>query len=171
MLLIPYVIVFSADKPDTVRLESNATENSDCSELLLVKFACNVSDSNPPIIKYYLVGDDEGVTFSNSGIWIQPVSKGGKHVYSCLAQHALENITSSDNVSLTVNGKFLLIALLHKMEFRSFLQCVLHWSSITMPAFLVIWRTKCLKDITQNQKYYFSRYVDSRDDRIVKLDK
>ena len=120
MLLIPYVIVSSTDKPDTVRLESNATENSDCSELLLVKFACNVSDSNPSIIKYYLVGDDDGVTFSNSGMWIQPVSKGGKHVYSCLAQHALENITSSNNVSLTVNGKFLLIALLHKMEFRSF---------------------------------------------------
>lgn len=115
MLLIPYVIVFSADKPDTVRLESNATENSDCSELLLVKFACNVSDSNPPIIKYYLVGDDEGVTFSKSGMWIQPVSKGGKHVYSCLAQHALKNTTSSNNVSLTVNGKFLLIALLHNI--------------------------------------------------------
>ena len=125
MLLIPYVIVFSADKPDTVRLESNATENSDCSELL-VKFTCNVSDSNPPIIKYYLVGDDEGVTLSNSGMWIQPVSKGGKHVYSCLAQHSLGNKTSSNNVTLTVNGKFLFIALLHKMEIRSFLQCFLH---------------------------------------------
>ena len=120
------MIVFSADKPDMVRLESNATENSDCSELLLVKFTCNVSDSNPPIIKYYLVGDDEGVTLGNSGMWIQPVSKGEKHVYSCLAQHALENITSSNNVSLTVNGKFRLIALLQKMEFRSFLQCFLH---------------------------------------------
>ena len=126
MLLILYVIVFSADKPDTVRLESNATENSNCSELLLVKFTCNVSDSNPPIIKYYLVGDDEGVTLSNSGMWTKPVSKGGKHVYSCLAQHALGNITSSKNVTLTVNGKFLFIALLHKMEIRSFLQCFLH---------------------------------------------
>lgn len=123
MLLIPYVIVFSADKPDTVRLKSNATENSDCSELLWVKFPCNVSDSNPPIIKYYFVGDDERVTLSNGGMWIQPVSKGGKRVYRCRAQHALGNTTSSSNVTLTVNGKFLFIALLHKIENRSLLQC------------------------------------------------
>ena len=107
VLLIPYVIVLSADKPDMVRLESNATENSDCSDSLWVKFTCNVSDSNPPIINYYLVGDDKGVTLNNSGMWIQPVSKGGKQVYSCLAQHALGNIKSSNNVTLTVNGKFL----------------------------------------------------------------
>ena len=121
VLLIPYVIVLSADKPDKVRLESNATENPDCSDSLWVKFTCNVSDSNPPIIKYYLVGDDEKVTLSNSGMWIQRVSKGGKHVYSCLAQYALGNITSSNNVTLTVNGKLLFIAVLHKMEIRSFL--------------------------------------------------
>lgn len=113
MLLIPYVIVLSPDKPDMVRLESNATENLDCSDSLWVKFTCNVSDSNPPINNYYLVGDDKGVTLNNSGVWIQPVSKGGKHVYSCLAQHALGNIKSSNNVTLTVNGKFLFIALLY----------------------------------------------------------
>ena len=124
-LLIPYVIVLSADKPDTVRLQSNVTENSDCSDSLWIKFTCNVSDSNPPIIKYYLVGDDDGVSFSNSGMWIQRVSRGGKHVYSCLAQHALGNITSSNSVNFTVNGKFLFIAVLRKMEIRSFLQCFL----------------------------------------------
>ena len=124
-LLIPYMIVLSTDKPDTVRLESNVTENSDCSDSLWVKFTCNVSDSNPPIIKYYLFGDDEVVTFSNSGMWIQRVSKGRKHVYICLAQHALGNLTSSNNVTLTVNGKFLFIAVLRKMEIRSFSQCFL----------------------------------------------
>lgn len=117
-LLIRYVIVLSADKPDTVRLESNVTENSDCSDSLWVKFTCNVSESNPPIIKYYLVGDDEGVTFSNSGLWIQRVFRGGKHVYSCLAQHALGNITSLNSVTLTVKGEFLFIVVLRKMEIR-----------------------------------------------------
>ena len=97
---------FSADKPDAVTLTTNTTENKDCSDLW-VNFTCVATAANPPVYNFQLYESGQGVRFSESGTWIEKVSKGGKHVYNCLAEQLLENVTSTNNVTLTVNGKSL----------------------------------------------------------------
>ena len=95
---------FSADKPDAVNLTTNITENKDCSDLW-VNFTCVATAANPPVYNFQLYESGQGVRFSESGTWIEKVSKGGKHVYKCLAEQLLENVTSTNNVTLTVNGR------------------------------------------------------------------
>ena len=95
---------FIADKPDTVTLESNTTENKDCSDLW-VNFTCISSEANPPVYNYLLFGDEKTFSVSKSGTWIVDISKGGKVTYNCLAYQLVRNV-SSENITLTVNGKF-----------------------------------------------------------------
>ena len=98
---------FSSDKPDTVELAVNTTQNMDCS-YLWVNFTCVTSESNPPVYDFLLYEKDGNISHSKSGTWITKISRGGRHVklYSCIALHAVENVTSSNNVTLTVNGEF-----------------------------------------------------------------
>ena len=96
---------FFSDKPDTVELKVNTTENTNCSDLW-VNFTCVASEANPAVYNFVLYEENGEISQSKSGMWIKKISKGGKHVYSCIALHAVGNLTSLNNVTLTVNGKF-----------------------------------------------------------------
>ena len=85
---------------------SNTTENKDCSDLIVVNVTCVASDANPAVTNYQLLEIGGDTSVSNSETWIKEISKGGKHVYSCLAEHPLGNVTSANNVTLTFNGEF-----------------------------------------------------------------
>ena len=103
-------LFFSADNPDNVTLVTNTTENKDCSVLMVVNFTCVASKANPTVTNYQLLESGGDASVSNSGMWIKEISKGGKHVYSCLAEHPVGN-KSSANVILTKNSKFLYITM------------------------------------------------------------
>ena len=97
---------FSADNPATVTLVTNITENKDCSDLMVVNFTCAASDANPAVANYQLYASGGLLSVSNSGTWNKEIPEEGKHVYSCLAEHPLGNVTSANNVTLNFNGKF-----------------------------------------------------------------
>ena len=82
----------------------NTTENKDCSDLL-VNFTCISSEANPPVYNYLLSGVEDGFSLSKSGTWVKKISRGGKSIYNCVAFHLVENVTSTRNITLTVNGK------------------------------------------------------------------
>ncbi|XP_067030223.1 uncharacterized protein [Acropora muricata] len=90
-------------KPDSVSLEANTTENTNCSDMMWVNLTCQASDANPPVKSYQLLKNGEILVTSNNGTWIRKVSEAGRHVYSCRALHILGNITSSDDVAVTFN--------------------------------------------------------------------
>ena len=99
------IVRFFTDKPDTVELLTNTTENTDCSDLW-VNFTCVASEANPAVDNFLLFAKDGDISSRKSGTWIKKVTGGGNHVYSCLAQHIVETVTSIKNVTLTVNGEF-----------------------------------------------------------------
>ena len=96
--------IFSTDKPDIVTLVTNTTESKDCSDLS-VNFTCISSEANPPVYNYLLSDDEVGLSFSKSGTWIKKISREGKSIYNCSAYHLVGNVTSTNNIVLTVNGK------------------------------------------------------------------
>ena len=96
---------FFEDKPDSVSLVANTTENTNCSDTMWVNLTCEASDANPPVESYQLLKNGEILVTRNNGTWIRKVSEAGKHVYSCRALHLLGNITSSDDVAVTFNGR------------------------------------------------------------------
>lgn len=87
-----------------VILVTNTTENKDCSDLW-VNFTCISSEANPPVYNYLLSGDEDGLRLSESGTWVKRISQEGKSIYNCLAFQLVENVTSTRNKTLTVNGK------------------------------------------------------------------
>ena len=94
-----------------MELLSNTTEDSYCSDLW-VNFTCNVSRANPAISKYVLFEHSEFVASNNNGTWIQKLSEGKKYVYHCMAEHIVENVNSTNTVTITVNGELADIFLL-----------------------------------------------------------
>lgn len=110
VVISTFVIEFFifSDKPDIVELTVNATENTNCSDLW-VNFTCVASEANPAVYNFLLYEKDGDISQSKSGMWIKKISKGGEHVYSCIALHAVGNVTSLNNVTLTVNGKFCVV--------------------------------------------------------------
>jgi len=72
-----------------------------------VNFTCVAFDANPPVTNYQLLGSGVDSSVSNSGTWIKEITKEAKHVYSCLAEHPVGNVTSANDVTLTFNGEFL----------------------------------------------------------------
>jgi len=52
-----------------------------------------------------LSDDKDGFSFSESGTWIKTISGGGKFIFNCTAYQLVENVTSTNNIILTVNGK------------------------------------------------------------------
>ena len=95
---------FSIDQPDNVTMVTNTTENKDCSNLW-VNFTCISSEANPPVYNYLLSDDEDGFSFSKSGSWIKKISRRGKSFFNCIAYQLVENVTSTNNITLTVNGK------------------------------------------------------------------
>lgn len=98
------IYIFFADKPDNVELLPNTTKDSYCSDLW-VNFTCKVSGANPAISKYVLFEHSEFVASNNKGTWIQKLSEGKKYVYHCMAEHIVENVNSTNIVTITVNGE------------------------------------------------------------------
>ena len=93
------------DKPVTVSLVADTTENTNCSDLLWVNLTCETSAANPPVERYQLLKSGEIQATSDDGTWIREVSEAGQHVYSCRALHFLGNVTSA-NKTVTFNGGF-----------------------------------------------------------------
>ena len=94
-----------------VTLVTNTTENKDCSDLW-VNFTCISSEANPPVYNYLVSGGEDGFSFSQSGTWVKKITRGGKVVYNCVAYQLMENTTSTNNVTLTVNGTFIFVCYL-----------------------------------------------------------
>ena len=123
------MVNFFSVKADTVELSVNITENTDCSDFW-VNFTCVASEANPAVYNFLLYEKDGNISQSRSGIWIKKISKGGKYVYRCIALHVVGNVSSSNNVTLTVNGKFSqrkhiikqLISILHDSPVRYYPQ-------------------------------------------------
>ena len=94
-----------------MELLTNATDDSYCSDLW-VNFTCKVSDANPAISNYVLFEHGEFVASSNDGTWIQKLSEAKKYVYHCMAEQIVENVNSTNIVTITVNGELTDIFLL-----------------------------------------------------------
>ena len=103
--------IFFADKPVNVKLLTNTTEDSYCSDLW-VNFTCKASDANPGVSNYALYEHNSLVASNNYGTWILKLSEGKNHVYQCVAEHFVENVTSTNNVTITVNGELAKVFLL-----------------------------------------------------------
>ena len=76
------------------------------------------SEANPVVYSFLLYEKDGEISQSKSGMWIKKISKGGEHVYSCIALHTVGNVTSLNNVTLTVNGKFCVVKYRIRTNFR-----------------------------------------------------
>ena len=96
--------IASSVKPDNVTLERNTTENNGCTDMW-VNFTCKSSEANPPVHNYVLLRNETDVGLSEKGTWTEKISRGETFVYRCRAYQQVDNVTSTDNVTVTVNGK------------------------------------------------------------------
>ena len=87
-----------------VTLEGNTTEDSGCDDIW-VNFTCNSSVANPPAYDYRLLKNETVVGFNEKGTWIEQISRGETFVYQCKAYRKFNNVTSSNSITVTVNGK------------------------------------------------------------------
>ena len=94
----------SSVKPDNVTLERNTTENNGCNDMW-VNFTCYSSEANPRVHNYVLLKDGIEVSFSRKGTWIEKISQGDTFVYKCKAYQQVDNVMSTNSVTMTVNGK------------------------------------------------------------------
>ena len=90
-------------KPD-VTLERNTTENIGCTDMW-VNFTCKSSEANPPVYNYVLLKNETHVGVSEKGTWIEKISRGETFVYKCQAYRQDDNVSSTNNISLSVKGK------------------------------------------------------------------
>ena len=97
-----YQIHFSV-KPD-VTLERNTTKNIVCTDMW-VNFTCKSSEANPPVHNYVLLKNGKDVGVSEKGTWIEKISRGETFVYKCKAYQQVDNVTSTNNISLSAKGK------------------------------------------------------------------
>ena len=98
------VVAFFSVKPNDVTLETNITVNNNCFGLW-VNFTCRTFAASPPAHNYLLVKNESEVSFSATGTWIEEILRGRKFVNSCVAYQRVDNVTSTNNVSVTGNGK------------------------------------------------------------------
>ena len=85
-------------------MERNTTENNGCSDMW-VNFTCKSSGANPTVHNYVLFRNGKHVGLSEKGTWIEKVSRGKTFVYRCQAYQRVDNVTSTNNISLSVKGK------------------------------------------------------------------
>lgn len=83
-------------------LERNTTKNNGCNDLW-VNFICNSSEANPPVHNYLLVKNETEVSFDKEGTWVEKISRGKTFVYHCPAYQKINNVTSLNSVTVTVN--------------------------------------------------------------------
>ena len=91
-------------EPDDVTLETNITAKNDCFGLW-VNFTCRTSAASPLPHNYLLLKNESEVSFSMTGTWIEKISRRKTFVYGCVAYQLVDNITSTNNVTVTGNGK------------------------------------------------------------------
>ena len=103
-ILMWFSTIVSSVKPDDVTLERNTTENNGYSDMW-VNFTCNSSEANPSVHNYVLLGNETDVGLSEKGTWTEKISRGKTFVYKCQAYQQVENVTSTNNISLSVKGK------------------------------------------------------------------
>ena len=72
---------------------------------MLVNFTCKSSEANPPVHNYVLIKNETYVGLSEKGTWIEKISQGETFFYRCQAYHQVDNVTSTNNISLSVKGK------------------------------------------------------------------
>ena len=70
-----------------------------------VNFTCNSSEANPPVHNYVLLRNETDVGLSEKGTWTEKISRGGTFVFKCQAYQQVDNVTSTNNISLSVEGK------------------------------------------------------------------
>ena len=70
-----------------------------------VNFTCKSSEANPPVYNYVLLRNGTVVGLSEKGTWIEKISRGETFFYGCRAYQKVDNVSSTDNVTVTVNGK------------------------------------------------------------------
>ena len=85
-------------------MERNTTENVVCTDVW-VNFTCNSSEANPPVYNYVLLRNEKVVGVNEKGTWIEKISRGETFVYKCQANQQVDNVTSTNNFSLSVKGK------------------------------------------------------------------
>ena len=69
-----------------------------------VNFTCKSSEANPPVYNYMLFKNEKYV-LNEKGTWIEKISRGETFVYKCQAYQQVDNVTSTNNISLSVKGK------------------------------------------------------------------
>ena len=85
-------------------MQSNTTENNGCTGMW-VNFTCKSSEAKPPVYNYVLLRNETDVGSSKKGTWIEKISRVGTFVYRCRTYQKVDNVSSTDNVTVTVNGK------------------------------------------------------------------
>ena len=70
-----------------------------------VNFICKSSEANPPVYNYVLLRNETGVVLSQKGTWIEKISRGETFIFKCQAYQQVDNVTSTNNISLSVKGK------------------------------------------------------------------
>ena len=73
-----------------------------------VNFTCHSSEANPPVHNYVLIKNETEFIFSRKGTWIEKISRGNTFFYKCQAYQQVDNVTSTNDITLNVNGKFVL---------------------------------------------------------------
>ena len=90
-------------KPEDVQLTTNVTSNKACVNDV-VFFNCSAANANPPVALYQLFENDVLFGSSSSGMFSKMVINSGNLTYKCVANNTA-GATSSQNVSITVNGE------------------------------------------------------------------
>ena len=109
-------------KPEDVQLTANVTSNIACLNDV-VFFNCSAANVNPAVALYQFL--ENGVLFgsSSSGMFSKMVMNNGNLTYKCVANNTA-GATSSQNVSITVNGEAN-NDFIKKWDVFSFLSCLL----------------------------------------------
>ena len=94
-------LLFSV-KPEDLQLTTNASANKACLNDV-VFFNCSAANANPPAM-YHFFENDVLFGSSSSGMFSKMVTNSGNLTYKCVANNTA-GTTSSQNVSITVNGK------------------------------------------------------------------
>ena len=86
-----------------MQLTTNVTANKACLNDV-VFFNCSAANANPPVALYQFFENDVLFGSSSSGMFSKMVMNSGNLTYKCVANNTA-GTTSSQNVSITVNGK------------------------------------------------------------------
>ena len=99
-------LLFSVE-PEDVQFTTNVSTNKACLNDV-VFFNCSAANANPPVALYQFFENDVLFGSSSSGQFSKMVMNSGNLTYKCVANNTA-GTTSSQNVSITVNGKSIMI--------------------------------------------------------------